>query len=58
MSEVELLLGLAEIGDLIDAHLAEPEAGVGAKLSDACAALAEIEDELMRRGFSYRMFCG
>jgi hypothetical protein len=59
MSEVGLLLELAEMSDLIDAHLAlrEERAELAGWLLDACAALARIEDELMQRGFSYRMFC-
>jgi hypothetical protein len=57
--EVELLLALAETGDLIDAYLAAQELGadVADVLADACAELTVIEDELILRGFSYRIFC-
>ncbi|GAB7006235.1 hypothetical protein JCM18899A_37080 [Nocardioides sp. AN3] len=58
MSEVDLLLALAETGDLIDVYLTFQERGADTadELSNACADLADIEDELMRRGFSHRIF--
>jgi hypothetical protein len=59
MSEVDLLLTLAEMGDLIEAYvtLHGEVADVAEELTEACAALADIEDELVRRGFSHRIFC-
>jgi len=58
-SEVDLILALAETGDLVDAYVTLHEQGVdtAGELADACADLADIQDELMRRGFSYRTFC-
>lgn len=54
LSEVELLLTLAETGDLIDAYLVLQDHGVDAAddVIEACADLASLEDELVRRGFS------
>lgn len=62
MSEVELVLALAATGDLIDAKVTVWEDGddvadMADWLADACADFADIEDELMRRGFSHNIFC-
>lgn len=58
MSEVDLMLAVAETGALIEAcvSLQDGCADEADWLIDACADLAGIEDELMSRGFSHRLF--
>lgn len=58
MSEVDLLLALAETGDLLDLYgdLEEHGKEVADAYARTCAQLTDIEDELMERGFSPAIF--
>jgi hypothetical protein len=57
MSEVDLLLALGETGDSLDHLVALLEDGVdaGDRATEVCERMTDIEDELMRRGFSYEI---
>lgn len=57
MSEVDLVLALAETGDHVDDLVTRLENGdnVGDLLARACSGLTDIEDELLRRGFSHQI---